>query len=112
MDAIGSLPPRALCTEPKRRFAPGRCAPSGWQFVGRVSLAPQKGALFWVSEVQETHPSSFGSGPRTVTLAAMAIEPAEVDEIRNHLLRYTGWDRVPDEVIKAMAESATRVRSS
>jgi CRP-like cAMP-binding protein len=38
----------------------------------------------------------------------MAIEPAEVDEIRNHLLRYTGWDKVPDEVTKALAESAIR----
>jgi CRP-like cAMP-binding protein len=48
--------------------------------------------------------------PRTVTLApTMAIEPAEVDEIRNHLLRYTGWDKVPDEAIKALAESATRM---
>lgn len=46
--------------------------------------------------------------PRTVTLARMAVEPAEAEEIRNHLLNYTGWDKVPDDVMRTFCELATR----
>jgi len=40
----------------------------------------------------------------------MAVEPAEAEEIRNHLLRYTGWDKVPDEVVKTLDLSLRSVQ--
>src|SRR5690606_14892734 len=54
-------------------------------------------------------PLALAEPTRTVTLARMAVEPAEAEEIRNHLVRYTGWDKVPEEVMKTFSESAHRV---
>lgn len=39
----------------------------------------------------------------------MSVEPAEIEEIRSHLLNYSGWDRIPEEVLRALAASATRI---
>lgn len=39
----------------------------------------------------------------------MAVEAPEVEEIRSHLLSYSGWDRVPEELLTALASSCTRI---
>ncbi len=39
----------------------------------------------------------------------MAVEPAEAEEIRSHLRRHTGWEVVPDDVLKSLTDDATRV---
>ncbi len=39
----------------------------------------------------------------------MAVEPAERETIRQHLLRYAGWDEVPAEVISDLIDGAERV---
>lgn len=39
----------------------------------------------------------------------MAVEAPEVEEIRSHLLGYSGWDRVPTELLTTLAASCTRI---
>ncbi len=39
----------------------------------------------------------------------MAVDPDEAEEIRSHLRRHTGWDLVPDELMKSLTDDATRV---
>lgn len=39
----------------------------------------------------------------------MAVEPAERETIRQHLLRYAGWDEVPAEVIGALIDEAEHI---
>jgi len=39
----------------------------------------------------------------------MAVEPAERETIRQHLLRYAGWDEVPAEVISDLIDNVERV---
>lgn len=39
----------------------------------------------------------------------MAVEAPEIEEIRSHLLSYAGWERVPEELLTALAASSTRI---
>jgi CRP/FNR family transcriptional regulator len=39
----------------------------------------------------------------------MPLEPAQVEEIRSMLLAFSGWDRIPDDILRRLAESATYV---
>lgn len=39
----------------------------------------------------------------------MAVEPAEAEEIRGHLLHYAGWDRVPPEIVAELTDHAHRI---
>ncbi len=42
-------------------------------------------------------------------MSRMPVEPAEAEQIRQHLLRYDGWDQVPDDVMKALVDCAERM---
>ena len=39
----------------------------------------------------------------------MAVEPADAEQIKQHLLRYAGWDRVPAHVLQSLLDGAERV---
>lgn len=39
----------------------------------------------------------------------MAVEPADAEQIRQYLLRYQGWDRVPDEVNQGLIDVGERM---
>lgn len=39
----------------------------------------------------------------------MAVEPADIEEIRQFLGRYQGWDRVPADVLKSLTDMCERM---
>lgn len=40
---------------------------------------------------------------------SMAVESSEAEEIRGHLLRFSGWDRVPADTINKFTDAAARI---
>ncbi len=39
----------------------------------------------------------------------MSVEPADAEQIRQYLLRYQGWEHVPDDVMKAVTDVGERI---